>query len=520
MSDRLMMPKTAPASEIPFSSGEKGGDSSSLAPTGRQTIFLPFLLACGAFLLLYVRSFIGPVIFYDDFDILPQSWTWQRTCANLWVPQNEHAMPLGRVFCFGLEWLAGRPSKLPLLTTRVGPLALLLALVLIYVFVRREMGHPFYALLVVVLFAVTTVYHQAVWWFAASFVILALDTTLLGLLAAQRWRQTGRARCLVFCVLACALAPTWFALGILAGPLCCLYLMPISFSRNPEGSAWRASLRVAAKQVCLALVPMAGSALFLAVSLPRTREAIMHTGHYGDKTALEAFHPLVGLAYTARSLVDNLFLGLVGVCGILVPLWRVALVLLVAAALGVYWWWQARERRLMLLGLGLIFCTYLLCYSARAEWGYERMVEPAFARYHLLPHLGLVLFFCGGLSGRADRWFALDGGGAIGVRQRWLLYGVIGTCFLIQLPRGLLCGAATGWDQIGDFRKQQADLRRIEEVEARCRRYHVSADAARQALGKLEVHLSLGVGDGWDFLTGSDDPQPRSPEEIKRLLSE
>jgi hypothetical protein len=464
---------------------------------------------------LHSRSLLGPVIFYDDFPVLAQSRTWQRTCEGLWAPQNEHAMPLGRLLCFALEALAGQLPLLPFFTCLIGPLALLLGLGLLYVFVRRELGHPFYALLAVVLFAVTSVYHQAVWWFAASFVILSLDTILLGLLAVQRWRQTGRGCYLALAVLACLLAPAWFALGILGGPLCCLYLANRQ-RKLPGGNPSPGSLRCR----FAGLLPLAGTALFLAISLPRTAEAILHTGHYGEQTAVEAFHPLIGLQYTARSLVDNLLLGLVGVTGIALPGWLIALILPVVVALGVWWWRQASEHRLMLLGLGLIGSSYLLCYSARALWDYQLMVEPRFSRYHLLPYLGLVLFFCGGLPARAGRWFTLDASGAITLRQRRLICGLIGVCFLIHLPRGLLCSSPTGPNQFAEVREQQAVLRRIEEVDARCRKYHIDAAAARQALGKLNVPLSLDTIDSWDFLIGSDDPHPLLPEEIKRLLSE
>lgn len=474
---------------------------------------LPLLLACAAFLLLHGRSLVGPVIFYDDFQILVPARTWQHTCDELWTPQNEHAMPLGRLLCFGLDALAGRLPRLPFLTCLVGPLALLLALLLGYGFVRRELGHRFYAQLAVILFAVTSVYHQAVWWFAASFVLFSLDTMLLGLLAAQRWRQTGRALYLGLVVLACFLAPGWFALGILAGPLCSLYLanqprkLP-GFELSPGSLRGRFA----------ALLPLAGTALFLAVSLPRTAQAILHTSHYGERTAVQAFNPRIGWEYTARSLVDNLLLGLLGVANVALPEWCVAGILFAVVILGVWWWRQARDRRLMLLGLGLIGSTYLLCYSVRALWEYGRMVEPSFARYHLLPHLGLVFFFCGGLPGRAGRWFTLDTTGAITARQRRFLCGLIGICFLVQFPRGLLCSSPTGRDQFAVVRKQQAVLHRIEEVDARCRRYHIRADAARQALGRLDVPLSFDVIDGWELLIGSENPRPLPPEEVKRLL--
>jgi hypothetical protein len=468
---------------------------------------LPLLLAGGAFLLLHGRSLVGPVIFYDDFPILAQSRTWQRTCEGLWAPQNEHAMPLGRLLCFGLEALAGQLPRVPFFTCLVGPAALLLGSWLLYVFVRRELGHSFYALLVAVLFTVTSVYHQAVWWFAASFVILALDMILLGLLAVQRWRRTGRGLYLDLAVLACFLAPAWFALGILGGPLCCLYLLPPG-----KGCTLSRSRRH------WTLLPLAGTALFLAISLPRTAEAILHTGHYEGRTAIEAFHPLIGLQYTARSFVDNLLLGLVGVAGIALPMWCITVILPVVITLGVWWWRQASDHRLMLLGLGMIGSSYLLCYSARALWDYQQMVQPSFSRYHLLPHLGLVLFFCGGLPGRAGRWFTLDASGAITKRQRRLIYGLIGVCFLVQLPRGLLCSSPTGLHQFAAEAEQQAVLRRIEDVDARCREFHIGADAARQALGKLDVPLALDTIDGWDFLIGSDDPRPLPPEEIKRLF--
>lgn len=462
----------------------------------------PFLFACGAFLLLHIRSLIGPVIFNDDFQILAQSRNWQRSWEGLWTPQNEHAMPLGRLFCFGLETWAGPLPRLPYFTSLVGPSALLLGLGLLFVFIRRELGHPFYALLAVVLFAVTSVYHQAVWWFAASFAIFSLDTILLALLAAQRWRQTRSGFYLDLTALACLLAPGWFALGILAGPLCCLYLLP----------------RVDRSARHWTFLPLIGTLLFLAVSLPRTAHAILHTSHYGEQTAVQAFDLRIGLQYTAHALVDNLLLGQIGVTGIALPSWCVFAILSAVSLVGVWWWIQARDRRLMLLGLGLIFSTYLLCYSARALWDYERMVEPAFARYHLLPQLGLVLFFCGGLPAFEGRWFTLDGSETIPVRQRRFLYRLIGICFLIHLPRGFLCSSPTDWHQFAQVREQQTVLRRIEEVDARCRQYHIGAESARQALGRLDVPLSLDVIDGWEFLIGSEEPRPLPPEEVKRLL--
>jgi hypothetical protein len=263
-----------------------------------------------------------------------------------------------------------------------------------------------------------------------------------------------------------------------------------------------------------------GTALFLAVSLPLTAATIMNLEHYNGRTALEAFRPLVGLGYTARSVVDNLLLGVVGVWGIDMPVALVPVVLLAAAVLGAWWWRQAPDRRLMLLGLGLIGSAYLLVYSARATWGYDNlMTQPGWTRYHLLPHLGLVCFFCGGLPGRSSRWFRLSEDGRLTRRQRRAVLALVGACFLVHLPRALACAGAGGWDQAGIRRAQTADLRRIEEVDAVCREHHISAAAARQALGPFHSNaLYEERVNGWDFLRGSDDPHPLPAAEVKRLL--
>jgi hypothetical protein len=381
-----------------------------------------------------------------------------------------------------------------------GPLAVVAGMALLYLFVRRELGHPLYALVAMALFGVSSVYQQAVVWFSASFSVLTLDTLLLGLLAAQGWRRSGRVACLALCVLWCALAPTWFASGVLAGPVVGLYLL------WPERGArgWRAWLRRAG----LAVVPCLGTALFLAVSLPRTARHIMHLEHYGESTALGSFKPLTGLLYTLRSVVENLLLGAVGVGSVDVPVWVVAAAWPLLLAGGAWLWWSApRGRRLMLLGVGLIFAGYLLVYSARAEWGYEgRMNRPAWSRYHLLPQLGLALFVAGGLA----RW---DFGEGLTRRQVVAAAALVAVLFAAQLPRVLL----TGWGE--GHEEQMAALRHIEEVDALCRQHRIGAARAREALPFFEVPGSYRRENGWDFLRGSDDPDPTmTVEEARRRL--
>jgi hypothetical protein len=473
------------------------------------------LFVCAATLALYARPLLFPVAAYDDWQILTQSWTWEGARAGLWVPQNEHAMPLGRLLTYGLVRLAGRPTWVPYLASAVGPAALLAGMGLLYLFVRRELGHPFYGLAAMALFGVTAVYQQAVWWFAAAFSVLALDTTLLALLAAQRWRQTGRALYLDLAVAAAALAPAWFAVGVLAGPLCCLYLLMgngewgMGNEKQAPSSIPHSPFPI--PHLRFSLLPLLGTALFLAVSLPRTAEAILHLPHYEGKTALEAFDPRVGLGYTCRSVVDNLLLGVVGVWSFQVPI-RYVVVVLAGLALALAWWWrQAPRGRLVLLGLGFIGGSYLLIYSARAAWPYEMMTQSIMSRYHLLPQLGLALIVAGGLPGRNGRWFTLDESGALTRRQARGLGLLVGACLLVQLPRGVAV-------YYTDHAAQQAALRRVEEADARCREHHIDAATARAALPRLEVPWTGEDFNGWCLLRGSPDPRPTTSDQARALL--
>jgi hypothetical protein len=454
------------------------------------------VLAGVATVALYARCFCFPMLIQDDFQILSTSWTWERTVAGLWVPNNEHAMPLGRLLTWAVVRAAGRPTAVPLAAALVGPAALLLGMALVYRFVARELGHPFYRVIAVSLFGVSAVYQQAVYWFAASFSVLALDTLLLALLAAQSWRQTGRALALDGAVLLSALAPAWFASGVLAGPLCCLYLL----------STDRESVRR------FSLLPLLGTGLFLAVSLPRTAEAILHLEHYRGRTAVEAFQPVTAAAFTCRSLIDNLLLGAVGVWTVEVPVPVVAVALAgLAGAVG--WWWRGTpERRLLPLGLGLVLGSYLLTYSARATWGYEGvMTETSWSRYHLLPQLGLALLVVGGLRGRQGRWFELDPGGRLTARQARGTAVLIGALLALQLPRGLI-------GYYSSDPRQAAVLRRVEVVDARCRQYRIGADQARAALPRLDLGGWASEVNGWEFLRGSDAPQKLPADEVRALL--
>jgi hypothetical protein len=448
------------------------------------------------------------MLIMDDFQIVMRSWTFPETVANLWVPSNEHSMPLGRVTTWLMIWAAGRPSNLPFVCSLQGPLAVVAGMVLVYLFVRREMGHPFPALLAMTLFGVTTHYHDAVFWFSASFGLLALDTLLLGLLAAQSWLRTGRVVHLFLCALCSALAPGWFATGVLAGPLCALYLGGSAVLDGPR-RRWLG-----------ALAPLAGLALSLAITLPRNADRIANLQRVeSDATALQTTNPLTGALYTCRSLVDDVVPGMLGIANhprsetsLTTPPLAVPLGLLVLSIAAVWWWLRAPARPLLLLGLGCILTSYFVVYSGRAYLEYD--VIHTWGRYHLYAHLGTSLYVAGGWPLRR-----LVAGGAWPLGA-WAGHAVAAVALallvLAQLPR------ASGLP----YNPQQGkDFRRIEAVDAVCREHRIDRDTARQALtpfdvaGCFERELDGRVMSGWDFLRGSPDPRPISVEEAREVLA-
>jgi hypothetical protein len=494
----------------------------------RRVLYIAGFIVLGC-LGLHLSPLLRPELIQDDFQILARGATWQRTADDLWLPHNEHAMPLGRMLTYALMRVGGRATWLPWTAGLVGPLALLGALPLVYLFVRRELGHPFYGLVAAALFGVSSVYQQAVYWFAASFSILALGTMLLALLAAQRWKETGRGLWLDLAALGCFVAPCWFASAVLAGPLCVLYLL---WPRRAGGVNTASPPRRFGQ---LTFVPLLGTLLFVAVSLLWGSAHVRRLEHHGGHTLLESINLRVGLVYTLRSIVDNLLLGVCGVSTVEAPRAVVAVVLVLAAVAAVWWWRRAPDRRLLVLGLGMIGSAYVLVYSARAEFAYEgTMTQPNWSRYHLLPQLGLALFVVGGLPAGQGRHFVLLPEG-LSRRQARVLALLVAGLFLIQTPRALL-GYFVPLPGVERFARDDAErqrlvearatfdaqrdtLRRIAEVEDRCRAHGLDPAAVHTSLPRLVVPGAWTEDiNGWQLLRGRDGPCPLPPEVVRRLL--
>src|SRR5216684_1496259 len=480
---------------------------------------LPVLLLLAAAILgmvsLHVYPLLHPWIFDDDFTLLTDAWDWATTRQNLWAPFNDNVCPMERLAPFGLVQVAGRITAFPRVASLQGPIALALAMVLVYLFVKREMGHRFYGLVASIVFGVSLKYNQAVTWYSASFLTLMLVTLLLALLSAQNWRQTGRLSSMIWCIVWVTLAPAWFPSGILAGLWCFLYLAPQEDELRP----------LSRRERSMALLPFLGTLAYLAISLPQNLDRLFVAKRIGGQNLTQTFNPIVGLGYTARSIVDNLIFGALGASGSTCPTWLVPILLALLGLAGYWWWRQAPRRRLMLLGCSLILFSYWLTYSARASLPYDGQEHSVsqWNRYHLLPYLGLVFFACGGLPSRRGTLFQLDASGSLTRGQVGALSLLIAILVGLQFPVSWIGHQRTDYDA----EPQMAVLRHIEEVDARCQANRISAETARQALGFLEIPYSTTPGagyppliNGWQWLRGSDEPMPYDDlDEVRRMLN-
>ena len=386
---------------------------------------------CLAALAVHARSLISPHLYYDDFDIITKSYTWQSAWAHLWIPVNEHVWPLMRLWTWLVVQASGQASCLPLAAAVATRLLLLFTMLLVYRFVRRECNDPLLGLVAMAWFGISSVYYEAVYWYAASPALGSLGTGLLSLIAAQNWRRTGSKFQLILSGGWASLSPAWFAGGILIGPLASFYLVIPS----PSDSGIRDSKTF---RRWAFIVPWLGTAAFLAVSLPGTATHIMRAHHYGGKTAIEAFDPLVGVANTARASVDCLVVGSFGIGSVVLPIAMVVAVLTLLAFAGAWWWKKASHRGMILLGLAFIVSSYLLVFSARADrWSYETQLAH-WTRYNVYPQFGLTLIICGGLPQWRRQVSEAASLEPFGSRETRVLTVVILVLLVTHTPRGLI----------------------------------------------------------------------------------
>jgi len=271
-----------------------------------------------------------------------------------------------------------------------------------------------------------------------------------------------------------------------------------------RGRTWR--------HAALSAVPLLGTAASGGVAVLASGDSIVRASHYRGKTIFEAFDPVHGALNSLRTLADNQIPGTLGIWSKQAVLpWPAALLVVVGlVVLGYMWWRLAPRHPLFLLGLAVIVGSDLLVYGARADWSYERSVHN-WTRYHLFPHLGLVLFIVGGLPRLTGRMFSVSESD-LSRRQVLALGGLLALLTCCHWPR-------THWQHLAVPPEQKAVLERIERVDAVCRIERIDGATARAALGFVHFPLGYDRANAWELLRGSPSPVPVSVDAARSLLA-
>ncbi len=318
-----------------------------------------------------------PSVFSDDVTRIGQLLTAKSFGSLLFIPFNEHMAPLFQAVSWTTWQAAGhRLAYAPMAFSVAAFVPHVLSLIWLGMLVKRETRSTATALAATAAMALSGAISETFLWYSASSFSWAMLGTIAAIDAAGRAasaegsRRTGW---LAASALACLLAPTGSAIGVLATPAAMVRLLMAR-----PGSGWRVRLS--------GLVPMVGIALYLAIcSVFRYREVVADS--LGRNIDVRAALRNIGCA-PADVLLPGVFGR--GSWETILPD-PLAIAISVVGVLAVLAWSMkdGEHRGVILAGLGLIVGGYGLTFGARSFPGSPVVLE--IQRYQLFPQLGLVL---------------------------------------------------------------------------------------------------------------------------------
>jgi hypothetical protein len=408
-----------------------------------------------------------------------------RPLSALWFrPFNEHMAPFFETVTWATWQAAGRElTGAPLAFTLASYVPFVLCLVWLERLVRIESGSRATALAATVLFGLSPLSAETVFWYSASSFTWALFWTLVVLRCAASTGETpGRVRRSGL-LLGALLAPACSGIGILAGPLGSLRLAGDRRDSRPG-------------RLAVAL-PAIGSLLYLAICSAFRYRSIIHSGlRRNSEIAAGLLHAL--LAPTARLLPGTF--GFYDADAWLSP--RLDLVLTVLGLTAILGWGiRSRHRGLIATALGLVLGGYALTYPFRNQDGAYWLFRTE--RYHLFPQLGLVLLIALGARrwlGRFDR-----------SRLEALVAATVLAVFLLAIHGGRFETVARRYH----FPEQRRTLAALERLGTLCRERNVARQECVAALDPVWSYWFQPEFNGLSMLpaptevSGWPDPQLR-----------
>jgi hypothetical protein len=321
----------------------------------------------------------------DDFAYVSASRTLPRALASLFVPHNTHVVPAWRLLTWGLVAAAGRLANLQVTFAGAAYASLTATMLLMGRLVARETGRPLLGFAAMVATGSTAMMTASATWYSASQALWAGFGILATLWYLQGFRRSGGRVHLVMAALSCWLAGGFWSIGHAAGPIGTIYLFAAGGARCRR-VAW---------------VPLAATALAVALAFAFGGQRINRTESFGGRTTLEAAHPVQGLLYTMQAIPEDLIFGNLGLNCATTAAQGAVLTLGLAAC----WAASVLRRRpancLELAGGALFVSSFLVEWTVRGYESYTYL-RGAVPWYDTIPHLGFVLFLAGWCAGSGE----------------------------------------------------------------------------------------------------------------------
>jgi hypothetical protein len=350
------------------------------------------LIACASSLLFVVvvtlpliRRVLHPTILGDDVTRIADLIAFPFR-EHMFMPFAEHIAPLFQLVSRVTWELIGHDVRLaPIGFCAASVLSWALVLALLGFWLWRETGSRTAALIAVALAAESPLVLETAWWYSASSFLWAIAGVLIALVGTT-YLLRRPISALSMIALGSALGLAGTTLGILAAPLAIL----------------RASLdpTISRRLKLLVLVVALSGVVSYRIVCIAGGVSVFHTD---PRAALPRLDVVGGVGYALSVPGRLLWPSLVGVpvSWMIVPMsaWLccAAGVLALAVHAGLAFWPRARwNKRLVVVGIAMIYFSYALTYSARTimlkqgRWTEPELLYVFASRYHVLPLLGLV----------------------------------------------------------------------------------------------------------------------------------
>jgi hypothetical protein len=329
-------------------------------------------------------------LYSDDFAYVSGSRTFSRALSNLFVPHNAHIVPAWRILTWSLVAAAGSLFKLPEVLAVASYGILVAVMLLTGRLVARETGCAGLGLAAMVGVGTTSVAASPACWYSAGQTLWAAYGILATLWYAQCWRRSPNLVALALAALWAMLSGWFWSIGHVAGPVATIYLWRDGRPR----CKWAAG------------VPLAATALAVAISFSIGGKKIDTTVSFHGRTPQQAAKPVEGVLYTLQAIPENLVLRNLGLRSLTTPVQGIMLTSIILGSWGFHRLRQGGLRAfnpLECAGVALVLASYLVEWTFRGymDFRYLRTINMGMIVpwYDTVPQVGAVLFLAGWWAG-------------------------------------------------------------------------------------------------------------------------